>query len=122
MRPKTIFLDIDGTILHHYGEYLIDQIEQPAKILPGVKDKLEEWQAAGHQIILTTGRKESMREDTERQLREVGIVYDRLILGITGGVRYLINDAKPSGEVTAKAFCVRRNSGLSGIELEMEEK
>ena len=46
-------------------------------------------------IILTTGRKEGMRRITEQQLENAGIVYDRLIMGIGGGIRVLINDLKP---------------------------
>lgn len=119
MRPKTIFLDIDGTILFHYNEYLIDQIEQPPKILPGVKEKLEEWQKAGHQIILVTGRKSSMKEATISQLASCGILYDMLIMGITGGTRYLINDYKPkSDDETAIGISVKRNGGLSTLNLD----
>ena len=46
-------------------------------------------------IILTTGRKEGMRRITEQQLESAGIVYDKLIMGIGGGARVLINDLKP---------------------------
>jgi hypothetical protein len=69
-------------------------------------------------IILTTGRKEGMRETTERQLREAGIVYDKLIMGIGGGTRVLINDLKPDREGdTAIAINLKRDIGVKDVEI-----
>jgi hypothetical protein len=126
-RPKTIFLDIDGCLIPHKGT--LTGIWDAAKnkinsigtfdhifVKENVK-KISEWERKGHTIILVTGRKECMREDTENQLREYGIFYDRLIMGITGGQRVLINDMKPTGEPTALAFNLERNQGLSSIEI-----
>ena len=64
-----------------------------------------------------TGRKESLRKQTERQLSEVGIFYDQLVMGVGGGQRYLINDIKPDGENTAFSFNLIRNKGISDLEL-----
>ena len=94
-KPKTIFCDIDGTLCEYpyiteMGDYDFDN--QVMKPLPDTLKKLWDWDKAGHVIILTTGRKEGMRESTERQLREAGVIYDRLIMGIGGGTRVLIND------------------------------
>jgi NDP-sugar pyrophosphorylase family protein len=90
-KPKTIFCDIDGTILQHLHA-ISDVITQPAHILPGVREKLNEWDSLGYHIVLTTARKESVRVITEQQLLSQGIVWDQLIMGITSGVRVLIND------------------------------
>tara|TARA_Y100000034_G_scaffold99227_1_gene121801 strand:- start:134 stop:466 length:333 start_codon:yes stop_codon:yes gene_type:complete len=73
-KPKTIFCDIDGTLCEYpytaeMGNY--DFNNKVMKPLPGTLKKLWEWDKAGHNIILTTGRKEGMRESTERQLIEV---------------------------------------------------
>jgi len=116
-KPITIFSDIDGTILKHYGSTMAVAMKNgKAEILPGVREKFEEWDLKGYNIILTTGRRESMREVTEEQLSRFGIIYDNLIMGIGGGKRYLINDTKPDDdEPTCFGITVKRNAGLKGI-------
>lgn len=113
-RAGTIFLDIDGTILSHKGSLTALMLEEP-QILDGVLEKINQWEAAGFNIVMTTGRKESQRALTERQLEQLGIFYDQLIMGIGGGPRYLINDKKPNGSLTAVAINVDRNGGLKDI-------
>ena len=120
-KPKTIFCDLDGTLSYYpysadMGNYDFDK--QILKPLPGTLKKLWEWDKAGHVIILTTGRKEGMRESTEKQLRESGILYDKLIMGIGGGVRVLINDLKPSREEdTAIAINLKRDIGVKDVKI-----
>ena len=120
-KPKTIFCDIDGTLCEYpytteMGSYDFDN--KVMKPLPGTLRKLWDWDKAGHVIILTTGRKEGMRESTERQLRETGIVYDRLIMGIGGGTRVLINDLKPDREgKTAIAINLNRDEGIKNVKI-----
>ena len=88
------------------------------ELLPGTLDILDEWDRKGYNIILTTGRRESMRKVTEKQLSEVGIIYDQLIMGIGGGKRYLINDKKPNGSKNyASAINLIRNEGISNIKI-----
>jgi len=114
---KTIFLDIDGCILFHNGN-LVTQLKEPPKSLPGAIEKLIEWEALGHKIILTTGRKEPMRKKTEEQLSFLGIIYDQLVMGITRGERIVINDKKPNNDMrVARAIEVDRNKGIKDIEL-----
>jgi NDP-sugar pyrophosphorylase family protein len=90
-KPKTLFLDIDGTLLKHQHT-ISDVYIQPAEILPGVVKKINEWDSQGHTIILVTARKESTRELTEQQLRQFGLAWNSLIMGVGGGCRYLVND------------------------------
>lgn len=87
------------------------------KLLNGTIEKLIEWDKKGYNIILLTGRRESLREQTERQLTEVGIFYDQLIMGVGGGARVLINDKKPDGEITSIAFNPERNEGINEIDI-----
>lgn len=115
-RPKTIICDIDGTILKHHGN-LTKQFTTPPELLPGTIEKLNEWDRKGHQIILLTGRKESMRKMTEEQLANLGIFYDKLVMGVTSGERILINDEKPTGEKTAFAVSIKRNLGIKDIDV-----
>lgn len=95
MRPKTIFCDIDGTLIKHDSPEISSKPNYKMVLLEGTLEKLLEWDKLGYNIILTTGRKESMRRVTEKQLEEVGIFYDQLVMGIGGGERYIINDIKP---------------------------
>jgi len=114
---KTIFLDIDGCIIYHRGN-LSTQIVMEPDLLPGVIKKLNEWDADGHKIILVTGRKESMRKLTEKQLSKVGIFYDQLVMGCTRGERILINDLKPDMSIhVATAIELKRNEGITDINL-----
>lgn len=108
----TIFTDLDGTLMRHPGNQqgMLDQTEP----LPGVVEKMKAWKAAGATIIITTGRPEFVRERTEQQLREAGIIYDRLIMGLSSGRRHLINDNKPGFMPdTAEAHVIPRNSGFA---------
>jgi hydroxymethylpyrimidine pyrophosphatase-like HAD family hydrolase len=115
--PPTIILDIDGTILNHSGK-LSGQFDENISVLPGVREKFDEWDKIGCRIILLTGRKESMRKITEKQLNCNNIYYDQLIMGVGSGKRILINDLKSdSNKPTAIAINVKRNEGITNIQL-----
>ena len=117
-RPFTIFCDIDGTLVEHNPPSVVACENTKLKLLPHTLEKLNEWDSKGYYIVLVTGRKESMRNITEKQLREVGIFYDQLIMGIGGGKRILINDKKiGNNDDTATSFSLTRNVGLKNIEL-----
>lgn len=116
-RPKTIFCDIDGTLVKHSAPTICSSPDYKMELLEGTLDKLLEWDKKGYYIILTTGRKESLRKETVRQLAEAGIFYDQLIMGIGGGHRYLINDAKPDNTNSAFSICIERNSGIKNIDI-----
>ena len=116
-RPITIFCDLDATLVRHSGD-LISQVKEPLELLEGTLDKLKIWERNGYKIIITTGRKESMRRRTIEQLEEAGIFYDQLIMGIGGGKRVLINDRKPdSNEDTAIAINITRHEGIKNINI-----
>jgi len=117
-RAKTIFCDIDGTIVLHNPPNVNQSPVTKLNILEGTIDKLLEWDKLGYKIILTTGRKESLRKVTVSQLENAGIIYDLLIMGIGGGKRYLINDIKPdNNEKSAFAINLNRNEGIQNINL-----
>jgi len=117
-RPATIFCDIDGTLVTHAKPTDSQRPTHKLNLLEGTIKKILEWDKLGYNIILTTGRKESLRKVTENQLGEAGIIYDQLIMGIGGGKRYLINDKKPYGnENYAIAINLERNTGIKNIQL-----
>ena len=115
--PKTIFCDLDGTLVKHNEPAEIQSPDLVLEVLPGVLEKFREWDGKGYRIIITTGRKESARESTIKQLQRAGITYDQLIMGFGGGDRILINDRKPwdGGLDTAFSYNIDRNEGLGNI-------
>ena len=116
---KTIILDIDGTLIEHKGTLSKATSEYKAddKPLKGTIKKIEEWEGKGYNILLITGRKESSRSFTEKQLANMNIFYDQLIMGVGGGVRHLVNDKKPNGTLTAFAHNLTRNNGVGELNL-----
>jgi len=113
---KTLFVDIDGTLLEHKGTFS-DICLKEASLLPGARAKMNEWCSNEYTIILTTARRESLRRVTEKQLERLGIPYDSLVMGISKGQRIVINDRRPNGDDTAFAINVDRNQGLEGVKI-----
>ena len=114
--PKTVFCDIDGTLLEHTGD-IINNLKI-STVLTNVKETIKQWDRNNYTIVLTTGRKESTREITEEQLSKIGIVYDQLVMGLPNGPRILINDKKTNGiRNTAYAINLVRNKGLQNLDL-----
>ena len=116
-RPKTIICDIDGTLIYHNPPNISANKSYIPKLLEGTIDKLNEWEYKGYNIILLTGRKESMRKVTQNQLSQLGLYYDQLIMGVGGGSRYLVNDYKPDGVASAFAINIERNKGIKNINI-----
>ena len=117
-RPKTIFCDLDGTLVKHTNPIDIQNPNLELEVLPGVHDKLIEWDTKGYHVVITTGRKESAREATVKQMQRAGINYDQLIMGFGGGDRILINDRKLDSAIdTAYVINLDRNEGLREVKI-----
>jgi len=117
--PKTIFCDLDGTLTKHPKDVgLIQDPNYELEVLPGVKEFLYTIDVNRYHLVITTGRKESARESTIKQLQRAGILYDQLIMGFGGGDRILINDRKVGRtEDTAFAINITRNEGVKDVKL-----
>jgi hydroxymethylpyrimidine pyrophosphatase-like HAD family hydrolase len=112
-KPKTIFCDLDGTLVKHINPIDIQNPDLELEVLPGVHEKLIEWDTKGYHVVITTGRKRSAREATVKQMQRAGINYDQLIMGFGGGDRILINDRKGNSDRdTAYAINLERDKGL----------
>jgi trehalose-6-phosphatase len=112
-----LFLDIDGTLLKHFGDKP-EQFGDNLPVLDGVPELVQLCGKRGHIIILTSGRRESFREITERQLKNAGIPFDQLILGCGNGIRLIVNDTKPyrqDNPQTAFAFNLERDKGVQEL-------
>ena len=117
-RPKTIILDLDGTLIYHKNAGASEQMTSNPGLLEGTLGKLNEWDKRGYNIIILTGRKEGMRGITEKYLENKGIFYDQLIMGVGGGARFLINDKKQDSDSnTAYAINLERNKGIKNVEI-----
>lgn len=115
--PKTVFCDIDGTLLPHTGN-IVENLHTTST-LPYVLEAIQKWDKLNYKIVLTTGRQESTRKQTENQLIKLGVVYSELIMGLPNGSRVVINDKKPNGiENTCYAVNVSRNEGLLHLDLD----
>ncbi len=115
-KPKTIFCDLDGTVFKHC-HVASDVLSTEPQLLNGVLEKFNQWDSQGHRIILVTARKESTRVITEQHLRQLGIVWDQLIMSVGGGGRYLINDKLLDSDVDrATAINVVTDRGFNDID------
>lgn len=116
-RPITIFCDIDGTLVKHSTADILSKPNYKLTLLSNTIEKLNEWNLKGYIIILTTGRKKSLKKQTIKQLEKAGIFYDKLIMEVGGGRRVLINDRKSDGTDTAFSINLDRNKGLTDVNL-----
>ena len=51
-KPKTIFCDLDGTLVKHTNPVSIQNPNLELEVLPGVHDRLREWDTKGYFIII----------------------------------------------------------------------
>ena len=119
--PPTIFSDIDGTIWKHESD-IRHSMKGTQRLLPGVFENFLKWHRQGFKIILTTGRPEFLREATEKQLRELGIFYNQLVMDCGPGPRVLINDMESTSEdikfkAKAQAVNLIRDHGMDDLEI-----
>ena len=110
-KKETYFVDIDGTIFKYRKFETYESTE--AEVIESTRDFLKEKSELGHMIILTTARPEYLRAHTVHELSKGEIPYDRLIMEIERGPRYLINDMDPNkpGE-RAIAINLIRDNGI----------
>ena len=113
---KTIICDIDGTLVKYTGEGHLGIMNKEHELLPGVLGRMRRWEVQGHRIILITGRRESIRERTESELRRLGIPFDVLLMGYADEGRFLINDLGYNGKVKGFAVNVERDKGWNNFD------
>ena len=111
----TLFLDLDGTIFKHdsgggVGEFLYSK--NPSLVSEGIPNWIQSVKAYGYTIVITSARHESSRSLVRDQLEAFHIPYDELLLGLSGGPRFIFNDMKSSLACfpTSYAFNYPRNN------------
>ena len=112
--PGAVLVDIDGTLVEHDAGFFSDSGHYASRLIPldsTVVDSLVEMAKFGLSIVLVSSRPPSQEEFLRANFARLGIPCDRLILGLSGGARYLVNDIKPSlpGIPTAMSLNVLRN-------------
>ena len=112
---KTIICDIDGTLVKYFKNHM-GIITNGHIPLPGVVQKMNDWENMGHRIILITGRRENLRETTQTELTRLGIPFDVLLMGYADTGRVLINDE--TTKTKAHAVSLPRNEGFEEFDWE----
>jgi hypothetical protein len=113
----TIFIDLDGVCFKHFSPNLEKQFDIDLPLLPGVKEAWLRWGKLGYIIVVCSGRRRSMEEITKKQLEKHGLSYDYMLLGLTNAKRAIINDKKPSEDVTCIAINLNRDEGLTNLQI-----
>jgi choline kinase len=110
--PSTIFIDLDGTLVLHDTGLLGDEGKFSKELIPLDEQELQtlhELWNEGTKIVITTARPEFERINVLHGLTSMNIRFDQLIMGITGGTRYLVNDSKDSVPSFPTAIAVQVN-------------
>ncbi len=108
---RTLFVDIDGVLVKNSSEHFepkwgtTDAIKENVNYLMALRSN------GRTQIILTTARSEKFAEQTEKQLRECGVEYDRIVYGLLHSKRSIINDfSKTNPYPSCEAYNLPRDS------------
>lgn len=89
---KTLFVDIDGTLVFNSGEYSKQKWGETEHIKKNVEWLNNIYKTGTVQIILTTSRKLKYKNQTIEQLKKYNIPYDNILYNLYHCKRYLIND------------------------------
>lgn len=108
---KTLFIDLDGTLVHNSGEF----IEPKWGTTEGIKKNVDFinnlYNTGKVKIIITTARKSEYKEKTIKQLNRLNIQFDEIIFDLYHSKRFLINDFSESNKYpTAVSINLKRNN------------
>ena len=119
---ETVFLDFDGVVVEHQN-HSSDKFEENIFLTDSV-NHINELRSQNKKIIITTARAKNTRVNFEIMLKQAGIKYDDLVMGLNPGPRYVINDIKPSNPHVNQAVAInlKRNAGLKQLNLEESQK
>jgi NDP-sugar pyrophosphorylase family protein/thiamine kinase-like enzyme len=115
--PKTYFFDIDGVLFEHDAGHHSKEERYSYPLVPIQQniDLVKSLRHDGADIVLTTARPDRERVSLENCLKNNSIPYSKIIMGLSGGPRILVNDLKPSSPFSATAIAVNteRNSPIT---------
>lgn len=115
-KKSTLFVDIDGTIVE-YRQFTNYKNTVPTPITSTIKINNNAYDD-GHCIVLTTARPEYLRMHTMKELDQLNVKYNQLVMGIERGSRILINDRDPKlANDRAYAINVDRDKGYTSDDI-----
>lgn len=91
---KTIFIDLDGTLVKNSSEYFIPMWGDSEGLENNIRIINEIYKRGKSKIIITTSRKEN--KETLDQINQLGIKYHHIIFQLPHSQRILINDYAPT--------------------------
>ena len=89
---KTLFCDIDGTLVTNSSIHFPPYVGQGESIQPNIDYLNKLYDEGRTHIVLTTSRPENTRQITTDELESKGIKYDQLVMGLPHCQRIVIND------------------------------
>lgn len=107
---KTIFLDLDGTVVENSSEYFDPVWGNTDGLTDNIGTINTLYESGFATIIITTSRKEIYKDITIQQLQRLGIKYHRIIFDLPHSKRIVINDyADTNPYPSAIAINLKRN-------------
>ena len=107
---RTIFVDIDGVLMRSSHKFFPTRWSETSPIIENcvaIKKLVDSGKVT---VVLTTARSEDHRAVTEEQLKDAGIRFHALVMGLPTTSRVLINDVKAGERATAEAINLQRDS------------
>jgi hypothetical protein len=110
---RTLFVDIDGVLVKS-SHRTFSPVWGESEVIDANVAALNRLHATGKvEIILTTSRPDSLRQETILQLKD--LKFDRLIMGLRNCARVLVNDSVGKRrQLTALAINIERESPQLG--------
>lgn len=107
---RTLFVDIDGVLVRSSHQSFSPRWGSTPAISSSCRYLRELFDSGRYHIVLTTSRTEAHREVTEAQLRDAGVRWHQLVMGLPAAGRVLVNDARDLRYPTAEALVITRDS------------
>lgn len=108
---RNIFMDIDGVLVEN-GSRAFEPKWGDSKPINENVEAVKSLNNGRNKLYLVTARPESYRQVTERQLSELGLRWEALIMGLHHAKRLLVNDhgGPTTPYPSCEAWSVKRNT------------
>ena len=115
----TLFLDIDGTLVENTSYKFPPYIGNGKPLPNNIKWVQDLYSKGTTEVVLTTSRPEEFKKQTLKELKEKGIPFNKIIMGLNHCKRVVINDfANSNPYPSCNAINIERNSdNLSAYKL-----
>ena len=108
---RTLFLDIDGTIITNSSIQFPPYVGEGKPIESNIKYLQEIYAQGKTYIVLTTSRPDHLRDITLEEMSRHGIPYDQLVMGLPHCKRVVVNDfARSNTFPSCEAINIPRNN------------